>query len=255
MKKYLGVLHQKKIFTLNDVVGLTNNVNSAKDLLQNYKKQNLIIQIRRNLYSVCDLATGVTVANKFEIASNISSSSYISYRSAFEYYGIAHQIYYDIYISSCSRFNSFDFENIQYFYSKSIIDLGVETPSMDSLVRVTNLERTIVDCIDRIDRAGGIEELVHCLSLIGYLNENKLLEYLAAYNKSILYKKVGFVLEPFKEKLKLSNDFIELCAQNGKKHIGYLTDKNESNFFHNSWNIYAPKNILSYLEQGDNELV
>lgn len=255
MKKYLGVLHQKKIFTLNDVVGLTNNINSAKDLLQNYKKQNLIIQIRRNLYSVCDLATGVTLANKFEIGSNISSSSYISYRSAFEYYGIAHQIYYDIYISSSSRFNNFDFESIQYLYSKSVIDLGVETPSMDSLVRVTNLERTVIDCIDRIDRTGGIEELVHCLNLIGYLNENKLLEYLAAYNKSILYKKAGFVLEVFKEKLKLSNEFIEFCYQNGKRHIGYLTDKDECVFFHNSWNIYAPKDILSYLEQGNNELV
>jgi len=255
MKKYLSGLHVKKIFTFEDVVSLTNNVNSAKDLLQNYKKQNLIIQIRRNLYSVCDLATGVTLANKFEIGSNVSSSSYISYRSAFEYYGIAHQIFYDIYISSSSRFNNFDFESILYLYSKSVIDIGVETPSMDSLVKVTNLERTVVDCIDHIDRAGGIEELVRCLNLIGYLNEDNLLEYLVAYNKAILYKKVGFVLERFKEKLKLSNEFIENCNQKGKKHIGYLTNKDESDFFHNYWNIYAPKDILSYLEQGNNEFV
>jgi len=42
---------------------------------------------------------------------------------------------------------------------------------MDSLVKVTDIERTIVDCFDRIARAGSMEELIHSISLITYLNE------------------------------------------------------------------------------------
>jgi len=255
MKKYLEELHKMRLFRLDEVQTLIGNSNSAKDLLMNYKKQGLVVQIRRNLYSVTEMATKTTATTKYEIGSAISSSSYLSYHSALEYHGIAQQVFYTMYISSDSRFNDFDFEETSYTYCKSNIPKGIETPSMDSLVRVTDLERTIVDCLDRTDRVGGLEELVHCLSMITYLNENKLLDYLAAYRKAFLYKKVGFVLHIFQNELKLSNDFIAFCHQKGSAHVKYLTDPEESDTYYKDWHIYAPKNMLSYLEQGNNELV
>jgi predicted transcriptional regulator of viral defense system len=255
MKKYLEVLHSKKLFRLEDILAITDNVNTAKDLLLNYNKQGLVVQIRRNLYSVTDLATKATAATKYEIGSHISSSSYISYHSALEYHGIAHQVFHNLSISSNTRFNDFDFEDMHYVYCKSNIPVGIEIPSMDSLVRVTDLERTIIDCLDRLNRAGGLEEFIHCLSMVTYLNENKLLDYLAAYNKAFLYKKVGFVLQRFQVQLKLSPGFIAICKQKGAAHVKYLTDAGESDTFFKEWNIYAPKNLRSYLEQGNNELV
>lgn len=52
-----------------------DNINTGKDLLLNYKKQNIIVQIRRNIYSVTDLTTKATVANKFDIGGHISYSA------------------------------------------------------------------------------------------------------------------------------------------------------------------------------------
>ncbi|MBP1630995.1 MAG: hypothetical protein H6Q15_1888 [Bacteroidetes bacterium] len=255
MKKYLEQLHSKRVFHFEDISNMTENANTAKDLLLNYKRKNLIVKIRRDLYSVTELSSKATIANKFEIGSNISLSSYISYHSAFEYHGIANQVFYDLYISSETRFNDFDFEGIHYSYCNSIIDMGIETNSVNSLIRVTNLERTVIDCIDRIDRAGGLEELIQCLAMLRFLDEDKLIEYLSKYNKIFLYKKVGFVLDVFKEELKLSNNFIDLCHKKGHAHVKYLTDNSESDTFNKYWNIYAPKDILSYLEQGNNEFV
>lgn len=255
MAKYLSELHTKKLFNLEDITSLTDNINTGKDLLLNYKKQNLIVQIRRNLYSVTDLATKATVANKFEIGSHVSDSAYISYHSALEYHGIAHQVFFTLYISSETRFNDFEFEDMQYLYCKSNISEGIETPPMNSLIRVTNIERTVIDCLDRIDRAGGLEELIHCLSMINYLDEKKLISYLNLYNKAFLFKKAGFILKNFQANMKLSDEFISLCHQIGAPHVKYLTEPAESDTFHKDWNIYAPKNILSYLEQGNNELI
>jgi predicted transcriptional regulator of viral defense system len=255
MRRYIEELHSKKIFRLEDILSLTGNINTAKDLLLNYRKQNLVVQIRRNLYSVTDLGNKATVATKYEIGSYTSSSSYISYHSALEYHGVSHQIFYDMYVSSDTRFNNFDFEEIHYSYCKSNISLGIITPSMDSKVQVTDLERTVIDCIDRIDRAGGLEEIIHCLAMITYLNKTKLLEYLTAYNKAFLYKKVGFILQQFQHELKLSDNFISICHLKGVAHVKYLTEAEESDTFYKEWNIYAPQNILSYLEQGNNELV
>ncbi|WP_321332527.1 type IV toxin-antitoxin system AbiEi family antitoxin [uncultured Bacteroides sp.] len=255
MQQYIEQLHSLKLFELKDIINLTGKKRSAQELLRNYAKRNLVVQIRRNLYSVTDLASKATIANKYEIGSHISQSSYISYHSALEYHGLAHQLFYNLSISSDSRFNDFDFEDIHYSYCKSNSSEGVEVPPMDSLVRVTSLERTIVDCLDRIDRSGGLEELVHSLAMIPYLNENKLQHYLAIYDKAFLYKKVGFILQLFQENLKLSADFISFCHQKGALHVKHLTDPSESGTFYRKWNIYAPENILSYLEQGNNELV
>jgi len=54
MKKYLEDFHRMKLFRLRDVVQIVGNERSAKDLLRNYKKQQLICQIRRDLYTVTD---------------------------------------------------------------------------------------------------------------------------------------------------------------------------------------------------------
>jgi hypothetical protein len=75
MKKYLEDFHRMKLFRLEDVVQIVGNKKSAKDLLRNYKKQQLICQIRRDLYTVTDLATKQAIATKFEIGSNITPLS------------------------------------------------------------------------------------------------------------------------------------------------------------------------------------
>lgn len=174
MKTYIEEFHNKKIFRFKDVVSIAGNENTAKDLLHSYKKQKLICRVRRDLYSATELATKECIAVKFEIGSQITTTSYISYHSALEYHGIAHQQFYDLYVSSANRFNKFEFRGINYLYCESKIKSGVFSPNLDSLVRVTNIERTVINCIDRIDRAGGLEELIQSLSLMTYLDDEKL---------------------------------------------------------------------------------
>jgi predicted transcriptional regulator of viral defense system len=255
MKKYLEDFHRMKLFRLKDVVQIVGNEKSAKDLLRNYKKQQLICQIRRDLYTVTDLATKQAVATKFEIGSNITPSAYISYHSALEYHGLAHQQFFILYISSAQKFTSFDFDDIYYFYCKTRSEKGVYTPPMDSLVRVTDEERTVIDCIDRIDRAGGLEELLHAIAAMTYLNENKLLTYLEIYDKQFLYQKTGFLLSYFQKELKLSDEFLEACRKKIGKSTRYLLDESAATLvYHSQWKLFAPENILSYLEQGQNEI-
>jgi predicted transcriptional regulator of viral defense system len=117
---------------------------------------------------------------------------------------------------------------------------------------VTDLERTVLDCINQIDRSGGLEEMIECFALITYLNENKLQDYLKQFNKQVLYQKTGLVLSYFQKEMKLSDAFFELCKSKIGKSIRYLIDKQESNAYFSEWKLYAPKNILSFLEQGGN---
>ena len=253
--KYIEDLHKLKIFRKKNVAALTKDENAAKEILRRYKKQGWISQVRRDLYVATDLANKTSLATKFEIASRITPSSCLAYHAALEYHGLAHQVFHELYVSSKEIFNSFDYDGITYTFCQSKLETGVVNPVTDTLIRVTDLERTILDCINRMDLSGGLEELVQCFAVVTFVNENRLLDYLHYFNKQILYQKAGFVLCYFQKEMKLSDDFFETCESKIGKSTRYLTDIQLSNTYFKEWRICAPENILSFLEQGENEYV
>ena len=253
--KYIEELHRLKIFHKKEFVSLVKNDNTAKEILRRYKKQGLISQVRRDLYAVTDLATKVCLASKYEIACHITQSSCLAYHAALEYHGLAHQVFYLLSVFSGETFQNFDYEGISYIFCPLQSDTGIICPVTDSFVRVTDLERTALDCINRIYLCGGLEELVQCFAIITYINEGKLLDYLDCINKQVLYQKTGFILSYFKKEMKLSDYFFEYCKSKIGKSTRYLTDTPESDTYFKEWKLYAPQNILSYLEQGGTEYV
>ncbi len=56
-------------------------------------------------------------------------------------------------------------------------------------VRITDLERTVIDSIRDFNKIGGFEELLNCLESVHYLDETKLKRYLDIYNTQGLYQK------------------------------------------------------------------
>jgi predicted transcriptional regulator of viral defense system len=253
--KYIEELHRLKIFHKKDVVELTGEVNAAKEILRRYKKQGLISQVRRDLYVVTDLASKASLASRYEIAGHITPSSCLSYHAAMEYHGLGHQVFYELQISSKEAFNNFDYDGISYTFCRSQSETGVVTPLTDSLIRVTDLERTVLDCINRIDLSGGLEEMVECFAVITYIDENKLTEYINHFDRQFLYQKAGFILGYFQKEMKLSDAFFEHCKSKIGKSTRYLTDMQASNTYFKEWKLCAPQNILSFLEQGGNDYV
>lgn len=123
--------------------------------------------------------------------------------------------------------------------------VGMMTPKGNPYVRVTDVESTLLDCFDRIDRAGGIEELLHCMEGIVLLNEERLIDYLARYDKAFLYQKTGYLLERIKEQANISESLLELCRAKGTKSVKWLTNNEESDTFVNKWRMYVPQELTS----------
>lgn len=249
----LPVLHQKLLFSTKDISRETGNSRSAATILWRYQRQGYISQVRRGLYCVNNMATQLPEANKFQIASAITPTAYVAYHAAMEYHGLAHQVYYNVVVGSEQTFKAFDFDNHHYAAHLSVLSLGIETPLADTHVRVTSVERTVIDCIDRIDLCGGVEELVNCLKGVSYLREEQLKAVLQAYDKTALYKKTGFLLEQLQ--LPVSHDFIADCQSHAKDSVLYLTSDGASDTFHAAWRLYAPHDLLTINNQNVDELV
>ncbi len=247
MTELLSILYKLRIFTFEELSEvLKGKLKSVQGLLARYKQQGWIVSIRRNTYCMVDIASKQPVCDKYEIGSHLSPTACISYHTALEFHGLAHQPFNVVFVKSLSRFNSFAFDDFNYTYCRQTKDvIGVMNPKGNPYVRVTDIESTLLDCFDRIDRAGGIEELLHCMESIVMLDEEKIIHYLEEYGKAFLYQKTGYLLERIKEQANLSDTLIELCLTKGTKSVKWLTNDEESDTFVSKWRMYVPQELTS----------
>ena len=251
--KYYEQLLEKGCFIWNDVAKMVGNRNTASSLIQSYLKKGYIQSVKRNLYVAINLADGEPVVSRYVIASNLTESAYISHHTALEYYGCTNQVFYDVYVSSKTRFNTFEFNGLTYRYQMSRIDDGIVIKPDG--IRVTDLERTIIDSINDFEKIGGLEELLRSLEMIPYVDETKLLCYLKSYGKQILFQKTGYILEHFKESLKITDAFFKASEAEISKSVRYLYRDLEKSVYNKRWRLFVPEKLLAITSEGGNEFV
>ena len=244
------------VFAIDDVKKITDNEKTAYSQLDRLMKKGLVKKIRRNIYSVVNPATGVIVGNPYQIACAITNTAYISHHSAFEYYGFANQVFYEVYVSSETKFNHFDYDHVTYKYIASRMKEGVVEAKNTTGVRITDLERTVIDSIRDFNKIGGFEELINCLEGVHYLDEKKLKRYIDIYNTQGLYQKAGFLLDHYRKEMQLSKEFVEYCKSKIGKSKRYLVSEFKENSYYNSeWELMVPKGLFEITDQGGDILV
>jgi len=147
------------------------------------------------------------------------------------------------------RFTNFEDNGYSYYYFASDTQTQVETIRG---VRVTSIERTIVDSINMLGKVMDTEELIKCIELVHLVNEQKIREMLLLYNKDILFRKVGYILSFFRDEFHLSDEFFDFCKKESNvANIGYLCSNETKDLeFVNQWGLYAFKNLRSLTNKG-----
>lgn len=251
--KYYDDFLAMRSFRYDDVVKLTGNERTAKSLLQQYCKKGYVASVKKGLYVAVNIVDKEPLLNKFAIASVLTDSSFVSYRSAFEYYGYANQVSYDVCVTSIQKFNSFVFNGYSYRRTAPTISEGVVTQADG--VRVSDMERTVIDSINSFETQMGLEELLNCISAVPVLNEAKMMQYLREYDKQFLYQKTGFLLEHLQNELAITDDFLNLCRQKSGKSSRYFTNNIPKNAmkFSAKWHLTYHTNMWTDLMNGGNE--
>lgn len=239
MKLYFELL-KMPVFTVEDVDTFYNNKDSARSAIKRLRKEGMVEKIRNNMYTCISGETGAPVADRFQIASHITPTSYISHHTAMEYYGITDQVFYDVYVSSETSFRDFAFGGYTYRYIASKNPEGIENPPYSGGIAVTDMERTIVDSIKDMDKIAGIEEVMQDIESVQRMQEKRLLKYLELYQNQFLYQKLGYLLWEHKEKMGLSNDFFESCKKQIGKSKRYLTRNQEGGRYDDIWKLIVP---------------
>ena len=242
MNLYFELL-KKPIFCVEDVNVFYNNIESARSAIKRMMKEKMVAKIRNNMYTCISGETGAPVANRFQIASHITPTSYVSHHTAMEYYGIADQVFYDVYVSSETAFREFTFDGYTYRYVASKSLEGVEKPAFSGGIAITNIERTIVDCVKDMDKIAGIEEVVQNIESMGRMQEKRMLKYLDLFQNQFLFQKLGYLLSERKEQMGLSDAFFDNCKEKIGKSKRYLTRDQEGGRYDDEWKLVVPEGL------------
>ena len=249
MRHYADLL-KLRCFTKADVATLTGSSISAESLLTEYRSRGYIDQVRRGLWVALGLDDHQPVASRYELATAIAPSACVSHHSAFAYHGYANQVTYEICVTSDTRFNSFEFDGLSYRRFAPRIGAGIDTPSRT--VRVTDLERTVLDSINDVTKTGGLEELLISLDATPYLDPDKLTDYLDLYGKQALYQKAGYLLSQFNDTLRLPESFFANCEAGRGRSVAYLDPDlpTADRAYDRRWQLVVPRRVTALLDQG-----
>ena len=239
------------VFTIDDLKKLKDNEKTAYTQLNRLMKKGLIKKIRKNIYSSVNPTTGQMVATRYQIACAITNTAYISHHSAFEYYGLSNQVFYELYVSSKTKFNHFEYDHVTYKYVSSKMEDGIVEAKNTTGVRITDLERTVIDSIRDFNKIGGFEELINCLEGVHYLEETKLKRYLDIYNIQGLYQKAGYLFEHYRKEMQLSKEFVEYCKSNiGKSRRYLVSEAKENSYYISEWKLMVPEGLFEITYDG-----
>lgn len=245
--KHYEKLVELGCFSRSDLATITGSEAAANSLIYGYRQKGYIERVRRNLYVAISIETKQPIPTRYQIASRLFEDACVSHHSAFEYYGYANQVFYEVYVTTLNRFQSFEYDGVTYHRI---------APRYESLaelirgVRVSGLERTVIDSIHDFEKVGGLEETLRCLMLIPSLNPDKLLSILAAHNSGFLYQKSGYLLESLRDNLDLPESFFAECRKHISGGKNYLMKERNNFVWHERWRLYAPADIRVITNKG-----
>jgi predicted transcriptional regulator of viral defense system len=193
----------KKIFTIKDVIDtLEVSYDHAKVIVNRMVQKAWLIQIARGKYLIVPLEAGVRSQyseHGFVLASHLVEPYYIGYLSALNYHGLTEVVPNTIYVVTTRRRKDRTILNRRFHFVT--VTQGKLFGSMEVLVsgtrvRLSDPEKTVVDCLDRPEYCNGVEEIGKTLFFEhGELDINKIMEYAGKMGNRTVIKRLGYILE------------------------------------------------------------
>jgi predicted transcriptional regulator of viral defense system len=215
-----------------------------------------LLRVRRGLYLVVPPGTtsDSLPVDALLLAAKAAPDALLAYHTALEFHGRAHSSFQRFYYLSQQqqrpwKFRDFTFQRVVppealVRQGKTNTEVKVADRSGEP-VRVTSLERTLVDVLDRPDLAGGHEELWRSLESVEYFDLDRVVEYALLLDNATTVAKVGFYLDQHREQLMVEDTHLQPLREHLPKQPHYLdrAAKGETRFAR-EWNLVVPRSVF-----------
>ncbi len=184
---------------------LGNSYNSTKDLLKDLVKRNIIVRLKAGKYLIIpqEIGSGKNyLGNWYITAKEIINSPqyYIAFYSAMNYWGMLTQPLVKMFVASPKRqVVPREMKDKMIFVTvkaNSIWGIKEEWIERKEKIRISDIEKTMIDCLTFPQHCGGITEIAKGIWIVKEkFDQKKLLSYVKKQNKNVVAKRLGYLLE------------------------------------------------------------
>jgi predicted transcriptional regulator of viral defense system len=253
--------HRRPVFTNEELSQLlasrrVHGPRTQESLLAYYTKTGRVVRVRRGLYVV--VSTGGTPDtysfDPFLLAAKMTKDAVLAYHTALEIHGKAYSTHrFLVYLSNRPlrplSFRSQLFRGVKF--PQTLLRKGKENYAvvqMDRVgleIRVTSLERTLVDVLNRPNLSGTWEEIWRSLESVEFFNLDKVVEYALLLENATTAAKVGFFLEQHRESLMVDDAHLKPLRDLRPKQPHYLERRRrKAGRLATGWNLVVPTEVF-----------
>ncbi|MGA1841645.1 MAG: type IV toxin-antitoxin system AbiEi family antitoxin domain-containing protein [bacterium] len=254
---YKVFFNKHPVFTIDEFLSSFKKakMTSVYSNLKYYLKKGRLRIIKRGVYYVIpeESSSDKFYPDSLLVASRLSKDAVIGFHSALELMGYAHSVFHRFFYYTDLRKRIFKFKDDEFISVKiperlkknNSVQLGIkEEYYHNAIVRFTNRERTFVDCLDRPEFGGGIEEVYRCVEKYPYLNFDEIMAYLDALGKNILYAKTGVFLQQHREQFFVEEELLKELKKRAPVSAVYFDSERKKGKLVKEWNLMVPDIII-----------
>lgn len=251
-------LLSEEFFTFQDAVAIVGDRGAARTNLQRLVRAGYVKPLKRRLYQLVPPenlgSRRVEPFDKFLLGRKLVSPYFFSYHSALEMHGVANSAAFNtVYIASPRQFRAIRLRGVGYVWVRKTKLFGTETVVWsDKRAVVSDRERTIIDCLDRVELAGGLEEAFKSIASFPSVDKKRLLSYLALSGKKSLTRKLGLLLsmEEVRRAWNIDDALLDRLRRSVTDKVYYFAAGKREGRLVKEWNLIVPKNLGAVIAVG-----
>jgi predicted transcriptional regulator of viral defense system len=255
----LEFFDRNPVFTREEFLALKEGTRSpltSRNLLAHHTGTGRLLRVRRGLYATVPRGVEPAAArlDPYLLATKLAPDAVVAYHAALQFHGKAYSVSTRFTYLTVRRLRAFRFRDAEFVAVRCPAPLRVfphmgggvlDQPHAGGRVRVTTLERTLVDVLDAPQHGGGWEEVWRSLESVEFFDLDAVVEYTLKLDSSLTAARVGFFLDQHRQTLMVEDQHLGALRARAPAQPLYLDRKREPGKLVRPWNLVVPERVLS----------
>jgi predicted transcriptional regulator of viral defense system len=207
------------------------------------------------LYAVVPRGADAATApvDPYQVATKLAADAVVAYHAALQFWGRAYSVWQRFHFVTQTSTRALRFRGLEFVPVKLPLALRrvpatgrhvTEERQAGGAVRVTTLERTLVDVLDVPANAGGWEEIWRSLEMVEFFDLDAVIAYTEKLGSALTAARVGFFLEQHREALMVEDKHLNQLRRLRPRQPRYFDTRRQPGKLLPAWNLIVPEDVL-----------
>lgn len=235
---------------------------TSATILRNAVAAGRLLHLRRGLYAVVPrgIAPADAPVDRFLLAAAHTPDAVIGFHAALELHGRAYSTWNRVHVWTEHRSKPWSWRGTQVvpvLVPSDVRDTPAATAGVvvrahaGGTVRVTTLERTLVDLLDQPDKGGSWEEIERSLAMIEFVDLDAVVTHTLRVGRALTAARVGWFLSGKRKAWHVDDACLDALRAHKPTTPTYLDARRTPGRVDTAWNLVVPDDVAFLAAEGE----